>query len=112
MNHSLFTWSKFNKCAKFFDAYNSTSKDLSLCKVSGDNLDHFDCFVHHLCVCATYRYSTVIGNVDLNACAVNDLVDRLSSLSDYITDLVRIDLDLNDLRCECADFFSRLLDCF
>ena len=29
-----------NKCAKFFDAYNSTSKDLSLCKVSGDNLDH------------------------------------------------------------------------
>ena len=59
-----------------------------------------------------YRYSTVIGNVDLNACAVNDLVDRLSSLSDYITGLVRIDLDLNDLRCECADFFSRLLDCF
>ena len=41
----------------------------------------------------------------------NDLIDGLTTLSYYVSDLLRINLHLNNLRCKLSNFFSRLSDC-
>ena len=88
----------YNKCAELFDAYNLSGKDLSLLEVRSNDLNHALCFLHVLVIYAADRYSTLICDIDFNACALDDGVDGLTSLANNITDLLRIDLDLDDLR--------------
>ena len=47
----------------------------------------------------------VVVDIDLGAGAGDDLIDRLAALTDHITDLLGIDLDLNDLGRVLADLF-------
>jgi hypothetical protein len=53
----------------------------------------------------------VIVDVDLNAGALDDLVDDLALLADNITDLFGIDLREDDLRSILADFLAGLGNC-
>jgi len=112
MNHTFFTRSKLNECTEFFDAYNSTFKNLSCFEICCDRLDHFLCFIHTVLVNTADRYCSFICNVNLYTCTLDDRVDGLSSLTYYITDLLRIDLDLNDLRCIFVYMITRLCDTF
>ena len=52
----------------------------------------------------------IIRDINLNACAGNDLIDRLTTLSYYITNLLRIDLYGNDLRRIRSNFLTRCCD--
>ena len=98
MYHSLFTRCKFNECTKLFDADNFTCKDLSCFKISCNDLNHVSCLIHALLINSTDRYRTFVCDINLNTCTLNDRVDSLSSLTYNITDLLRIDLNLDDLR--------------
>ncbi len=112
MNHSLFARCKLNKCTELFDAYNLSGKDLSLLEVRSDDLNHALCFLHILIVYTADRYSTLVCDVDLHACALDNGVDCLSSLTNHITDLLRIDLDLDDLRSKFANRSTRCRNAF
>ena len=61
---------------------------------------------------ATDRYCTFICDVDLNTCTFDDCIDRFSSLSDYITDFLRVDLNLYDLRRIFVDMITRSCNAF
>ena len=52
VNHSLFARSKFDESTELLDAYNCSLKDLSLLKISCDNLNHVDCLCNHLFICS------------------------------------------------------------
>ena len=110
MNHALLAGSKLDKRTELFDADNLSGKDLTLLKLCGDDLDHIDRLIHHCLICTAYGNRTVIRDIDLDACSGNDLIDRLASLSDHITDLLRIDLDLDDLRRILANLCSGCCD--
>ncbi len=110
MNHTLFPGCKLNKRAKLFNADNFTLEDLTFLEIGNDHLDHFDRLIHHFLLSSTYADRAVIRDIDLHTGSGNDLIDRLSSLSDNVTDLLRIDLDLNDLRRIFANGLSRLCD--
>ena len=110
MNHSLFARSELDECTKLFNAYDFTCKNLTCLEICYDDADQLCCTVHHVCVCTTDRYGTVICNVDLNTSLLDDGIDGLSSLTNNITDLLRIDLHGDDLRCIFSNLCSRLSD--
>ena len=112
MYHSLLARCKLKECAKLFDADYASCKDLSCLKLGSDDLDHTFCFIHTLLVCSANRNCAVVCDVDLHTCTLDDRVDSLSSLSDYITDLLRVDLDLDDLRSKLPNSCTRLVDTF
>ena len=108
MNHTLFSGSELNKCTKLFYADYLTCEGLTFFEVSNNDIYHIDCLLKLLLVFSAYRNLTVIGNIDLNACTSDDLVDCLSSLSDNITDLLGIDLNRYDLGSILGYFLTRL----
>ena len=109
--HSFFARCKFDECAEFFDAYNITFKNHSCLEVCYDGSDHLSCLFHAVCIYATDRYASFICDINLNACLFDDCVDGLSSLTYNFTDLSRINIHLNDLRCILANLCSWLSDC-
>ena len=52
----------------------------------------------------------VLGNIDINTCLVDDLVDRLSSRSDNDSDFIRVNSHRDAARSPLAEFCSRLWD--
>ena len=112
MYHSFFTWCKLNECSKLFDADDFSFQNLSGLKVSNDCINELSCLLHSCCVCSADRYCTIVCNINLHTCLLNDRIDCLSSLTDNITDLLRIDLHLDNLRCVFSDLSSWLIDCF
>ena len=111
MNHSFFSRCKFDKCAKLFDAYNFSFKYLSSLKICHNRCNHLHRLVHLLCVNTTYRYRTFICDINLHTCLLNNCIDCLTTLSDNITNLCRINLHLTDLRCIRSNFRSWLFNC-
>ena len=108
MNHSLFTRSKLDKCTKLFDAYDFTGKNLSCLEICHNDADQFCSTIHHICIGTADRYRTLICNINLNTCLLNDGINGLSSLTNDITNLLRINLHRDDLRCIFANLCSRL----
>ena len=49
--------------------------------------DGSDGLVDHLLISAADIDSTVVCDVDLNACLLDDLIDHFTLLADYIADL-------------------------
>ena len=103
MNQSLLAGSELQEGAELFDAHHFSGEDLSRLKVGGDNLDILHGLVHHLLVRAADGYRAVVLNVDLHAGLIDNSVDGLASLAHHIADLLRINVDLNDLGGELAD---------
>ena len=97
MNHALLAGSELDERAEILDADYLALEDLAFLKICGDHLDHLHSLVHHHLVGSAYGYLAVIGNIDLNPGAGNDLIDGLASLSHHIADLLRIDLNGDDL---------------
>ena len=110
MNHTFFTGCKFKECTEFFDADYLTLEYLTFFKFSCDDLDHLSCLIHHSLICTTDAYKAIICNVNLNTCLINDCVDSLTSLTNNVTNLLRLNLHLDDLRSILSYFFSRLSD--
>ncbi len=111
MNHTFLARRKFDKRAELLNADNRSLENLSFFKIRNDYLNHFDSLVHHFLVSTAYGYLTVIGNIDFNTCTGDNFVNRLSSLTYDIANLLRVNLNGNNLRCIFSDFFSRLCDC-
>ena len=110
MYHSLLARCKLKECAKLFDADYASCKDLSCLKLGSDDLDHTFRLIHTLLVCSADGNCTVICDVDLHTCTLDDRVDSLSSLSDYITDLLRVNLHGNDLEVHISEEVLKALD--
>ena len=110
MNHTFFTRSKLKECTKLFDADNLTYVNLSLFELAYNDINQLFSLVHHCLISTADRYGTVIGNIDLHAGLLDDCVDGLTSLANYITDLLRVNAHLDDLRSVLAYLFSRLSD--
>ena len=108
MNHAFLTGSKLDECTEFLNADNDTLEDLSFLIVGNNGLDVLDRLVHHFLIGTTYGYLTVISNINLYAGTGNDLVDGLATLTNHITDLLRINVDGNDLRSVRSNLFTRL----
>ena len=98
MYHAFFARCKFYESAKFLDAYYRTGKDLSSFEVCSDNADHIHGFCHFFFVCTANGNGTVIVDIDLYTCLLNNGVDNFALLSHYVADLLRINADLDDLR--------------
>ena len=62
--------------------------------------------IHHLLICAADRNCTCVIYIDLNACLVDNGIDGFSSLAYHVTNLLRIDLDLDDFRCVLIHMIS------
>ena len=112
VNHSLFARCKFDECTKFFDAYYFTSENLTFFKISCNDTDHVSSFLKHCFIGTTDAYCTFIIDVNLNTSAVDNLVDCLTLLSYYITNLSRVNLNLKNLWSILSNFFSWLSNCF
>ena len=112
MYHSFFSRCKFKECTEVFDADNFSFQNLSCFEICYDNVDQLLRFFHALSICSADRYGTVVCDVDLHACLLDDRVDCLSTLSDYIADLLWIDLHLNDLWSKFSNLCSWSIDCF
>ena len=112
MNHTLFSWCKFDKCAEFFDAYYFTGENLAFFVICYDGLDIVNRFIHHLLICSADRNCSVICDIDFYTGLIDDRINGFSSLTYHIADLFRIDLDLNDLRCVFIHMLSRACDTF
>ena len=112
MNHSLFARSKLNESTKVFNADNCSLKNLTFFKISYDDFDETECFVHCLFVRSANGNSTIIGNVDFNTGALNQCVDCLTSLTNNFTNLSRVNHNLFNLWSVSIYFFSRLCNCF
>ena len=112
MNHTLFSRGKFNECTKVFNTHYFTGENLTFFKISCNNFDIVECFIHHFFFCTTYRNCTCLININFYACFINNCIDCFSTLSDYITDFIRVNLNLNNFRCIFAYFFSRLCNTF
>ena len=110
MNHTILVRSQLYECTEIHDADNGTCQNLTRLDVGHDALDDGNCLVDHCLIGAAYRYAAIVLDIDLNAGLLDDLVDYLALLADYIADLLRIDGDLNDLRSILADGLSRLGD--
>ncbi len=67
-------------------------------------------FVHHFLIRTAYGNAAVISNINLYAGTGNDLVNGLASLTNNITDLLRINVDGNNLRCIFTNLCSRMCD--
>ena len=89
--------------------YNLTMVVLANLKRLYDHVDHLDSLVHTCLLYATDRDSSLIIDIDLNTCLLDDSVDSLTSLSDNLTDLLWIDLDLLDLWRELIDPLPHML---
>ena len=94
MYHSFFSRSEFQECTEFFDADDFSCKYLSCFEVCGDDTDHIHSFCHLFFICSADGYCTIICDVDLHTSLFDDGVDGLSSLTNYITDLLWINVDL------------------
>ena len=112
MYHTFFSRSKLDECTEFFDAYNCTGEDLTFLEICCDGADHINCLLHLILICTTYGYSAIVCDVNLYICTGNNLVDRLTLLSYHITNLARVDLDLDNLRCVFANLFTWLCNRF
>ena len=112
MYHSFFSRCELKECTEVFDADNFSFQNLSGLKICDDDVDHLLCFFHTFGICSADRYGTIICNVDLHTCLLDDRIDCLSTLSNNITDLLWIDLHLNDLRSEFSNLCSWSIDCF
>ena len=110
MNHAFLAGCELNECTELLDADNLALEDLSSLELGGDDFDHLDGFVHHFLIRTAYGNAAVICDIDLYTGAGNDLVNGLASLTNNITDLLRIDLDGNDLRCIFTNLCSRMCD--
>ena len=110
VNHAFLAGCELNECAELLDADNLALEDLSSLELGGDDLDHLDGFIHHFLISTAYGNAAVICDIDLYTGAGNDLVNGLASLTNNITDLLRIDLDGNDLRCIFTNLCSRMCD--
>ena len=75
-------------------------------------MDIFCSLLHIFFLCTTDGYISVIININLYTGLFDDCIDRLSTLSYNISDLLRIDLHLDDLRSKLSNFCPRLCDCF
>ena len=108
MNHAFFTGCKFNERTKFFNAYHFSFKNLTFIVISSYDLYKSLCFCHLICIFSTDRNISVISNVYLDICTLDKCIYCLSSLSDNITNLLRVNLHLNNLWCIFSYFFTRL----
>jgi len=106
MNHSFFSGSEFDECAEFLNTYNGSLENLAFLEISGDDLNHLYRFIHHFLIGSAYGNLSVIGNINLNAGAGDNLIDCLSALSNHITNLLGIDLYGNNLRSKLTDLSS------
>ena len=97
VDHALFAGSELYECAELLDTDDDAVEDLSFFKFGRDDLDHALGFIHALLLTAADRNAAVIIDIDLDACALDDLIDSLAALADDITDLLRIDLHEVDL---------------
>ena len=110
--HTFFSRSELKESTELFDADDFTGVDLSLLVIGYDDVDQINGFLHHGSVGSANGDSTFIGNINLHTGLFDDRIDRFSSLSYNITDLFRIDLDLDDLRCVLANTLTRLCNGF
>ena len=105
VDHALFAGCEFDESAEFLDADDNAVEDLAFFKFGGDDLDHALGFIHALLLASADGDRAVVVDVDLDACALDDLVDGLAALSDNITDLLGIDLhkvDLGSVLVDCG----------
>ena len=112
MNHAFLAGSEFNKCAEFLDADNSSVEHLSFFELRNDRCDVLLSHFHTLGIAAADGYAAVILDVDLDAGALDDLVDGLSALTDDLSDLLRIDLHVIDLGSILVNGRTGLSNCF
>ena len=96
VNHAFLARCKFYESAELLNADNFTLEDLAFLKFCRDGLNVFHCLVHHCLIGAADEYIAVVIDIDLYACARDDLVDGFAALSYDITDLLRINADLDD----------------
>ena len=106
MNHAFLARCKLKECAKFFNADNFADIDLAFFKLRSDHLNHFDSLVNAFFFNATDCHSTIIGNINLNTRLINNLVDDLTLGADNITNLLRINHNLLNLRCIFTNFLT------
>ena len=111
MNHTILVRCQLHKCAEVHNSDNLALHDGARFDVCHDALDNLNRACNHLLIGSAYGYASVVGNVDLNAGLLDNLIDYLTLLADNITDLLRIDGDLLDLRSVLANLCARLCDC-
>ena len=103
MNHAFLTRRKFNKGSKFLNRYNFTGINLSFFKLGNYHSDNFFSFIYLINISATDAYISFIRYINLNPCLIYDGIDCLTLLTDYFTNLIRINLNLLYLRCIFID---------
>ena len=111
VNHSLLAGSKLKESTELLDADNLSFQNLILFEIGGDDLDVFLGFIHLRAVRSANGNGSVFVDINLYTRAGDDFIDILSLFADYITDLVRINLDLLDLRRVFVDGWTRSGDC-
>ena len=68
--------------------------------------------VHSSLIYSADRYCAFIADIDLYTCTLDNSIDGFSSLTNHITDLLRVDLDLDDLRSVFIYIVTRLCNTF
>ena len=107
MNHSVFAGSKFHKCAEVQNSHNFSCEFIAHFGVFGNGKHQFLCLFRHLLVGCGNKHRAVVGDVDFDACFVDNLVDNLSAAADNLTDFVGVDVEGNNLWCVLGKFRTR-----
>ena len=111
VNHSFLARCEFDKCTEFFDTYYFTFVNFTFDEVVYDCLDILHSLIHASLVKSAYRYETIICDINLNTALINNCIDCLTTLSNYFTNLCRINSCLDNLRCIFTNCLSRFSNC-
>src|SRR5690606_5863386 len=98
MDHTFLTGSKFYESSEVFNTDNLTFVYLTFLEIGHYHLYHMKSIIDAFLIDAAYRHCTVIGYINLNTGLFNNCINGLTSLTDHIANLSRIDLNLNNLR--------------
>gem|GEM_PF-2639840 len=100
-----------DKYSVILNTSDESIKTISYIRLIGDLFDNIDRALDHSLVTTGDHTSPIIFEVDLDSRLSDDLVDRLTSLTDDHLDFVSIDLDHSDLGCVGFEFGSGCSDC-
>ena len=99
-DESLLARKDLNEAAEAHDTGDLTHVQRADLDLLGDAVDGIKCTLRALRVARRDLYGSVIFHVDIDLEVILQLADDCSALADDVADLLRIDLDGGDSRCE------------
>ncbi len=107
MDECVFSFEQFNECTEFLNATDRSIELFPDDDFTDDIFDQLTGTIDASLIRRSDKDCSVLIDVDLNACLINDTVDDFTTRSDDITDFIWIDFKCDDFRRVLRQFDTR-----